>query len=475
MGGMQMFNALRSLRSGSSFLLGAAAQQLRLRKWQEQRQQQQQKAHQQQHLQVQQQQPQHVQTPSRLGQRPDASVLLRASIPAHVEHQQQQQQVVPQQQQQQLPQGWQSGVSSFALATDAAADSRITKLKSSSSVYRSQVQQQQSQQQDWEVLLDFLGAFAVFEDFLNRPVGAGASSFAAGRHVLAATSRQPQLSLSYLQQPATSLHLQQQPLAGAAIAAASGRGHGSGHLLPAGSQGQAPGDKLTMTLGHLKLVLGPHSVSMGFQLASSLLDAATAARQADHSSAAASGRHSKAQPKATSSAETSSSSSSKPGFLTMRLQLSVCHVAMNMERMVTADRVRGAESSSRVPRHGQLETLETKGLLSLLLLDVNSSAKQQSSTVVSASAAGVRSSPAAARPAVTTSSTAPQAGRMQVSCSVAHVGLQDLCAPLEQRHVLSGAREPYKVRAVAFFAVHNVLCSGGRLPVSPSAWTHTYV
>jgi hypothetical protein len=406
-----------------------------------------------------------MRAPSRLGPRPDASVLVRGSHPAL---EQQQQQVVPkQQQQQQLPQGWQSGVSSFAAAgasaaADAAADTSADESNSSSSVQGLQVQQQQPQQQEWEeVLLDFLSAFAVFEDFLNRP------SFAAGRHILAATSRQPQLSLSYLQQPATSFHQQQQPQLGAAAAAAAalGRRRGSGHMLSAGSEGEAPGDKLSVSIGHLKLVLGPHSVSMGLQLATSLLDAATAARQADCSSAAASGRHSKAQPKVAGAAVISSSSagsSGRPGSLTMRLQLSVCHAAINMERMVAADSVRGAKSSSssiRVPRRGQLETLETKGLLSLLLLDVNSSVKQHSSTVDSAAAASVRSSPAAARPtgiAGSSSSGGLHAGGMQVSGSVAHVGVQDLCAPLEQRHVLSGAREPYQVRAGAFVAVRIV-------------------
>lgn len=412
MAGMQMFNALRSLRSGSSFLLGAAAQQLRLIKRQGQQQQQQQHPVQQQ---------QHPRAPSRLGPRPFSLAAAAA----------QEQHSVQSPRQQQLPQGWHTqGVSSFAAAGPLFSEASLGAAGQAHS------QQQQQPLQPWEVMLDFLSAFAVFEDFLNRPVSTAAAG-GGGFRVLAPSSRQPQLSLSFLQQPATGQQQRQQvePPANAAAAAALGRER------TLAAQGEALDDQLTLGLGHLKMVLGPHSVSMGLQLMTSLLGA-TAARQANPHSTSSS-RHGKAQPSsntgaaaaaspATPSGGSGSSSSRRPGTgLNVRLQLAVCHVAFNMERMAAADRVqRGTLGGSRQPQ--QHDLLETKGLLSLLLLDANSSVQRR---------------PAAAGSA----GRGAHAGGMRVSCSVAHAGLQDLCAPLEQRHVLSGSREPYRVSWMSRF------------------------
>jgi hypothetical protein len=416
MAGMQMFNALRSLRSGSSFLLGAAAQQLRLRKRQGQQHQQQQQA----------QHHPHPRAPSRLGPRP-VSLAAAAAAAAGA---QEQQSVQSPRQQQQLPQGWHSGESSFAAAGPLFSEASL------GTAGQAHAQQQQQQLQPWEVMLDFLSAFAVFEDFLNRPVSTVAPG-GGGFHVLAPSSRQPQLSVSYLQQQPTSHQQQQRQQAELSSAAAA-----LGRERTLAAQGEASDDQLTVNLGHVKAVLGPHSVSMGLQLMTSLLDAATAARQADaHSS-----RHRKAQPSsstgaaapATTSGSSGSSSGSPGAGLNVRLQLAVCHVAVNMERMAAADRVRGAGTlgGSR-QRPQQLELLETKGLLSLLLLDANSCMQRRPAAAAAAAAGSV--------------GRGTHSGGMRVSCSVAHAGLQDLCAPLEQRHVLSGSREPYKVSCLLWF------------------------
>jgi hypothetical protein len=235
--------------------------------------------------------------------------------------------------------------------------------------------------------------------------------------------------------------------------------------LPA--QGTGPlADQLTMNLGHLKLVLGPHSVSMGLQLVTSLLGATTSGRPviptpktagstsssgtaAQHAAVPGTGTAAVGRPPGSSSSTSSSSSpnGTRPGGLTMRLQLSVCHLAVNMERMVTADRARGASAgTSRL--HGGLEALETKGLLSLLLLEANSSVLRGIAAGEAAGAegtAGAQGARGLAGSGMDGAEGSAQQGGVRVTCSVAHVGLQDLCAPLEQRHVLSGAREAYKV------------------------------
>lgn len=420
MAGMQMFNALRSLRSGSSFILGAAAQQLRLRKRQGQQQQQQQH-------QVQQQQ-QHARAPSRLGPRPVSSAAAAAA---------QEQHSVQSPRQQQLPQGWHTqGVSSFAAAGPLFSEASL------GAAGQAHTQQQQQPLQPWEVMLDFLSAFAVFEDFLNRPVSTAAAG-GGGFRVLAPSSRQPQLSLSFLQQPATSQQQRQQVEQPSAAAAAAALGRER----TLAAKGEALDDQLTLGLGHLKVILGPHSVSMGLQLMTSLLDAATAARQSNPHSTSSSRHGSTTGAAAAASPATpigsSGSRSGRTGTgLNVRLQLAVCHVALNMERMAAADRVRGGTLGG-VRQPQQRDLLETKGLLSLLLLDANSSVQRR---------------PAAAGSAGRGTHT----GGMRVSCSVAHAGLQDLCAPLEQRHVLSGSREPYKVSwmsrfSTALFCWHAVL------------------
>lgn len=141
----------------------------------------------------------------------------------------------------------------------------------------------------------------------------------------------------------------------------------------------------------------------------------------------------------------------------MRLQLSVCHVAMNMERMVAAtDRSRGGSRGGASTMYNRLvgaQELETKALLSLLLLDVSSSVRQHGAAPAAAAATTAASPggrPAAAggsspHSGAAAGSGSVQQGGVQVTCSVSHIGLQDMCAPLEQRHVLSGAREPYEV------------------------------
>ena len=455
MGGMQMFNALRSLRSGSSFLLSTAAQQLRLRKRQHQQQQQRQLN------QPVQGETGHARSPSRLGPRPDPAALGRTGLAGPANER------VEQQQQQQLPQGWgASGASSFQAVGAAVGAASVAETVFT--VRDPQQLQQQSQQQRWELLLDFLGAFALeLDDALVVPAVVNCDGAQTGtctglvqqRALAVASSRQPQLSLSYLQQHSISTrqHLQQQ---------ADSRGAGRMQL-PAQGAGPLP-DQLTMNLGHLKLVLGPHSVSMGLQLVTSLLGATTSGRPviptpktagstsssgtaAQHAAVPGAGTATAGRPAGSSSTSSSSSSSSpngtRPGGLTMRLQLSVCHLAVNMERMVTADMARGAAGSTSRP-HGALEALETKGLLSLLLLDANSSVLRGIAAGEAAGAegtAGAQGARGLAGSGMDSAEGSAQQGGVRVTCSVAHVGLQDLCAPLEQRHVLSGAREAYKV------------------------------
>jgi hypothetical protein len=231
--------------------------------------------------------------------------------------------------------------------------------------------------------------------------------------------------------------------------------------LPAQGTGPLP-DQLTMNLGHLKLVLGPHSVSMGLQLVTSLLGASTSGRPVIPTSktsgsasssgtaaqhAAVPGTGTAAAGRSAGSSSSSSPNGTRPGGMTMRLQLSVCHLAVNMERMVTADRARGASAgTSRL--HGGLEALETKGLLSLLLLEAKSSVLRGIAAGEAAGAegtAGAQGARGLAGGGMDGAEDNAQQGGVRVTCSVAHVGLQDLCAPLEQRHVLSGAREAYKV------------------------------
>jgi hypothetical protein len=445
--GMQMFNALRTLRSGSSFLLSAAAQQLRLRK----REQQQQQQHNQQLHQAQQQaHPQHLRSPSRLGPRPDFHTNGHISHAAAEQHQLTFQQ---QQHQQQLPQGWQNEPSSFAAVGTQVGDTAFRVWDPS----LQQRQRQQQQQQEWALLLDFMSAFAVQDDFmweLDGAVGStpGRLQDAGSQRVPAYGLREPQLTLSYLQQPAMSQQqLQQQWRQHLAAAGAFGRGRPS--AMQSGAGPKALDDQVTCSLGHLKLVLGPHSISMALQLATSILAAASAGRAQQAPSVSTAAAAPQAARSELHAGRASNSSSSRPGGLTMRLQLSVCHLAMNMERMVTADRLRGTAKGS-VGRSSRLnsslpplQVLETKGLLSLLLLDVNSHIQRHASSPDEASdAAEARSGGSGSSGAgVGAAAGSRQEAGMQVTCSIAHVGLQDLCAPLEQRHVLSGAREPYEV------------------------------
>lgn len=428
LGGMQMFNALRSLRSGSSFLLTAAAQQLRLRQLrgaQEQAEVQQQPQPLQQPQQQVQQHHQQGRSLSRLGPRPD---LDSAGGPSPSPHkQQQQQQGLPHH----LPQGWQASVSAFA-AAGVGADSAGVGASS-----------QHPHTQRCEVLLDFLTAFAIPEDPVHVFAGTADDASAAGfvpaqmpsqQQAALARPREPQLSISYLQQPAQGVqqrrhlrHRQQQQ-----------QQESTARQPHTARMSQGLNDELTVCLGHLKLVLGPHSVSMGLQLCTSLMEAATASRPGNspRHPAAASSRSTARDPDAVPTAAAAAAGrNGRPCGLTTRLQLSVCHVAVNMERMLLPGAV---GPGGRATRH---ELLETTGLLSLLLLDTNSSVHRYASS----SEAEVLQGPAGPGRAGPAGSSSSQDGRVRAFGSVAHVGLQDLCAPLEQRHVISGAREPYQV------------------------------
>jgi len=430
LGGMQMFNALRSLRSGSSFLLTAAAQQLRLRQLrgaQEQAevQQQPQPLQQPQQQQVQQHH-QQGRSLSRLGPRPDLDAAGGPGRSFHQQQQQQQQQGLPHH----LPQGWQAGISAFAVA-GVGADSAGFGASS-----------QHPHTQRCEVLLDFLTAFAIPEDPVHVFAGTADDDSAAGfvpaqmpsqQQAALARPREPQLSISYLQQPVHGVqqrrhlrhrHRQQQQ-----------QQEWTARQPHTARMSQGLSDELTVCLGHLKLVLGPHSISMGLQLFTSLMEAATSSRPGNspRHPAAASSSSTAPDPDAVPTATAATAGSNgRPCGLTTRLQLSVCHVAVNMERMLLPGAV---GPGGRATRH---ELLETTGLLSLLLLDTNSSVHCYAS-----SSAEVLTGSAGRAGAAGSSS---QDGRVQAFGSVAHVGLQDLCAPLEQRHVISGAREPYQVR-----------------------------
>lgn len=169
-------------------------------------------------------------------------------------------------------------------------------------------------------------------------------------------------------------------------------------------------DQLEVTLSHLKVTMGPHSVSMLLQLVTSFTTAATAAAGNRRSVALveqdlatahqqAAGRH------------------HRDGRPRASFNLVLCHYMLNMERVLLP-----GQSDSRCLTASELET---KALLSLLLLDAEASYTQSSP----GSALG-----------------SSQSTWADVSCSVAHVGLQDLCACEEHRFVLAGADEASGVR-----------------------------
>eukprot|EP00879_Flechtneria_rotunda_P004716 GHRR01004981.1.p1 GENE.GHRR01004981.1~~GHRR01004981.1.p1 ORF type:complete len:1930 (+),score=738.37 GHRR01004981.1:486-5792(+) len=165
-------------------------------------------------------------------------------------------------------------------------------------------------------------------------------------------------------------------------------------------------DSFTVSVSHVKLVVGPHSVSMLLQLISSITAAASGARSSHKSGTAGTAQASAADVQVTSELA--------DYRLHVRVQLAVCHVVANMERAVLPGSI---NSTSQ----GQLQT---NGLLSLLLLDADSSVQR----VPLRQSADALVSPLG----------------VQASCSLAHIGMQDLSACVEQRHVLAGANDAHK-------------------------------
>jgi hypothetical protein len=143
-----------------------------------------------------------------------------------------------------------------------------------------------------------------------------------------------------------------------------------------------------------------------------------------------------------------------PAKLQVRLQLVVCHAAVNMERTVLPgtssvdSTILHSSPVSRAGRAGRWKNsssssssqLQTMGLLSLLLLDAD--AAVQPGLEAPQAVAGDPAADALV-PAVGSGMAAAQA--LGMTCSVAHMGLQDLCACVEQRHALSGSSEPFQV------------------------------
>jgi hypothetical protein len=434
-GGMQVMNALRSLRSGSSHLVTLATQQLRLRRHQEKQQQQRQRQNEQPPQQWQRQQQPH--SPSRLGawQQAEGS---GATLSGAGQHAQQAPGLSQcQQHSQPLPQAWNTPVQPALDREGGQAAASTTWQTPGPPVGgaawgqqqqpRPQDDDEQQQQHPAESILDFLGLLAAF----------GSISTAVGREdgVPAATLQQPQLSMLLITPP----QLRQQQPRSAPTAAGLGLGRSSslGQLQAALDDA---GDSVSVSVAHVKLLLGPHSVSMLLQLATSLTAAACATPAAGSRAAPPAAPHQHQQQQ-------------RGARMSVRLQLAVCHLTVNMERTVLPGSVAGSSSSG-----GQLQT---KGLLSLLLLNAGSTARY----VPDAPAAGSPSAAATGAGAGASSSGGAYGGGAsgpsssssdrpgtEVSCSVAHVGLQDLRTTVEQRHVLSGATEPYTVSTVGGWA-----------------------
>jgi hypothetical protein len=303
-------------------------------------------------------------------------------------------------------------------------------------------------------------------DTPTTPAGtplAAAGSWGSNRPTLA-TLQQHQLAVTYVQQPPGAMQQRQQQDEDATITG-------------------VPEDSLTVCLAHLKVTLGPHSVSMLLQLLTSVTAAAGSHRDGSSSTGIAGqvgSIRTKQQPAA---ARTSSSSSdTKPagsaGRLHMQLQAALCHVRLNMERPYWLDmskaeaRARAARVRKEKQKAEQQQTsdaeqeqaddaqqfqiddspMRTKDLLALLVLGPNTSVRK----LPAAAASGSGRVDAGTAAAADAGAAGAQPG-MEVAFSVAHIGLQDLRACIEQRHVLSGALEPYQVRRLE--ANQQLVCS----------------
>jgi hypothetical protein len=290
-------------------------------------------------------------------------------------------------------------------------------------------------------------------DTPTTPAGtplAAAGSFGSCSSTTLATLQQHQLAVTYVQQPPAATPQQQ-------AAAASNL--------------SAPEDTLTVFLAHLKVTVGPHTVSMLLQLLTSVSAAASMPRG---SSSRAAGSRAYSRPRQRSAAAGTSASSKTAGrpasSLHMQLQAALCHVRVNMERPYWLDmskaekKARAARDKSEKQkaeqhqnRDAELEQpdtaqqyqiddtpMRTKELLAILVLGTSTSVRKVHAAAPSSS----RDADSAAAAAADNSPVIAQPG-MEVAFSVAHIGLQDLRACVEQRHVLSGALEPYQVRLYA--------------------------
>jgi hypothetical protein len=466
----QVLGALGSLRAGSASLFSSAAQQLRLRQRTQQQQQQQQ-----------QQAPGKAATaakgPSCLSNMSRATVAAAengvfAEAPAS-------------------PADMARQFSRFAGQPPAADhDSGYCRQQQLMRWQQSLQQQQQDQQQQQPAAADTASLEHSVVDFLDRftvnfmavnfgslaaaeqgnvaswkvPSGresmrvdtpttpAGTPLAAAGSwgssNITLATLQQHQLAVTYVQQPPGAMQQPQQ-------------------LEDDTTSPRPPEDSLSVFLAHLKVTLGPHSVSMLLQLLTSV----TAAASSQHEGSSRQAAGAKQQPAGARTIAGSSNSSAKgagsASRLHMQLQAALCHVRLNMERPYWLDmskaevRARAARERKEKQKAEQQQTndaeqeqgddaqqfqiddtpMRTKDLLALLVLGTNTSVRKLPAAASSSSGRDGAGTGAAAGADVA------QPG-MEVAFCVAHIGLQDLRACVEQRHVLSGALEPYQVRSL---------------------------
>jgi hypothetical protein len=306
-------------------------------------------------------------------------------------------------------------------------------------------------------VLDFLVMHTALDGIISS------RSDCAGACLGSSCQQQPQLSMLFVQQP-------QQQAAQRAVAGGAGLARSS---VRAGQQQRtraAPADSLTVSIAALKLTVGPHSTSMLLQLAACLSAGLPAARDAHVSAADAAGGLQQAEQQ-----QHRQQPATRRVRMVVHVQLAMCHAAINMERMLLPGSVAGSGG-----HHGQ--QLQTKGLLSLLLLDVGSTARVvpdaspdtmagrpgASSSSAAAAAAAVAGPSSAGDPGPTTAGSRPGT---HVSCFMAHLGLQDLCAAVEQRHVLSGAGAPYAPSTVSCRGAECVCVMGLRSVCWPISLT----
>lgn len=242
--------------------------------------------------------------------------------------------------------------------------------------------------------------------------------------------QQNQLSITYTQQPAAALQQQQGQSAAAGDPAATATATG---------EVGCPEDTLTVSLAHVKVALGPHTVSMLLQLMTSVTaigssgwagGGSSRASQPAGDSSTSQRDASRIRPAASAATGEAAAAAVPPSRLHVQLQLAMCHVKMNMERVRLPN--------SRRESKAELDWLQTKELLSLQLLDVSSSMHKLLGCPDAGAACAAGSS--------------GHSG-LELSCSLAHVGLQDLRACVEQRHVLSGATEPLTVSSMLMSAL----------------------